>query len=182
MSAGFRAVQWNRAKLVYDGILLAGVALYIGAYLTLVYWLDPPKDLPACDRSMHPRFRHLRLLHADDDPLDRAAGAARSPLPAAAVQPAPFRRADLLRRAPARFLHGRMVRGPKRAAEPLRRTDQSLRLRQVHRLSLQGAGPRRAPHPVPDGGDQPRLLACLPHAAGLEGVCTWRFTSPMGSS
>ena len=34
MSAGFRAVQWNRA-------------LYIGAYLTLVYWLDPPKDLPA---------------------------------------------------------------------------------------------------------------------------------------
>jgi len=44
MSAGFRAVQWNRAKLVYDGILLAGVVLYIGAYLTLVYWLDPPKD------------------------------------------------------------------------------------------------------------------------------------------
>ena len=47
MSAGFRAVQWNRAKLVYDGILLAGVVLYIGAYLTLVYWLDPPKDQPA---------------------------------------------------------------------------------------------------------------------------------------
>ncbi len=47
MSAGFRAVQWNRAKVVYDGILLAGVALYIGAYLTLVYWLDPPKDQPA---------------------------------------------------------------------------------------------------------------------------------------
>src|SRR6516225_8759599 len=44
MSAGFRAVQWNRAKLVYDGILLAGVVLYIGAYLTLVYWLEPPKD------------------------------------------------------------------------------------------------------------------------------------------
>src|SRR5215472_15250301 len=47
MSAGFRAVQWNQAKLVYDGILLAGVVLYIGAYLTLVYWFDPPKDLPA---------------------------------------------------------------------------------------------------------------------------------------
>jgi hypothetical protein len=28
MSAAFRAMQWNRAKLVYDGILLAGVALY----------------------------------------------------------------------------------------------------------------------------------------------------------
>jgi DMSO/TMAO reductase YedYZ heme-binding membrane subunit len=47
MSSAFRAVQWNRTKLVYDGILLAGVALYIGAYMILVYWLDPPKDLPA---------------------------------------------------------------------------------------------------------------------------------------
>src|SRR5215813_9590950 len=47
MSSAFRAVQWNRTKLVYDGILLAGVALYISAYLILAYWLDPPKDLPA---------------------------------------------------------------------------------------------------------------------------------------
>ena len=47
MSAGFRAVQWNRDKLVYDGILLAGVGLYIGCYLMLAYWLDPPKDEPA---------------------------------------------------------------------------------------------------------------------------------------
>ena len=47
MSSAFRAVQWNRTKLVYDGILLAGVALYISAYLILTYWLDPPKDLPA---------------------------------------------------------------------------------------------------------------------------------------
>src|SRR5881392_4446304 len=47
MSAGFRAVQWNQAKLVYDSILLASVALYISAYMILVYWLDPPKDLPA---------------------------------------------------------------------------------------------------------------------------------------
>jgi len=47
MSSAFRAVQWNRPKLVYDGILLAGVALYIGAYMILAYWLDPPKDLPA---------------------------------------------------------------------------------------------------------------------------------------
>src|SRR5215813_3344581 len=47
MSAGFRAVQWNRAKLVYDSILLASVALYISSYLILAYWLDPPKDLPA---------------------------------------------------------------------------------------------------------------------------------------
>ena len=47
MSAGFRAVQWNQPKLVYDSILLVSVALYISSYLTAVYWLDPPKDLPA---------------------------------------------------------------------------------------------------------------------------------------
>jgi nitrite reductase/ring-hydroxylating ferredoxin subunit/DMSO/TMAO reductase YedYZ heme-binding membrane subunit len=47
MSSAFRAVQWNRTKLVYDAILLAGVALYIGAYMILAYWFDPPKDLPA---------------------------------------------------------------------------------------------------------------------------------------
>src|SRR5258708_18992303 len=47
MSAGFRAVQWNRTKRVCDGILLVGVTLYIGGYLILAHWLDPPKDLPA---------------------------------------------------------------------------------------------------------------------------------------
>ena len=60
MSAGFCAVQWNRAKLVYDGILLAGVVLYIGAYLTLVYWLDPPKDQLA---AIEPRQRPDRKDH-----------------------------------------------------------------------------------------------------------------------
>jgi nitrite reductase/ring-hydroxylating ferredoxin subunit/DMSO/TMAO reductase YedYZ heme-binding membrane subunit len=47
MSVGFRAVQWSRDKLVYDGILLAAVALYIGAFLLIAWRLDPPKDLPA---------------------------------------------------------------------------------------------------------------------------------------
>jgi nitrite reductase/ring-hydroxylating ferredoxin subunit/DMSO/TMAO reductase YedYZ heme-binding membrane subunit len=47
VSTGFRAVQWNRAKVVYDTILVAGVALYIGSYLALVHWFDPPKNLPA---------------------------------------------------------------------------------------------------------------------------------------
>jgi nitrite reductase/ring-hydroxylating ferredoxin subunit/DMSO/TMAO reductase YedYZ heme-binding membrane subunit len=47
MSAGFRAMQWNRTKLVYDAILVAGVMLYIGSYLILAHWLDPPKDVLA---------------------------------------------------------------------------------------------------------------------------------------
>ena len=33
MSADFRAVQWNRAKLVYDGIVLAGIALYLETFM-----------------------------------------------------------------------------------------------------------------------------------------------------
>ncbi|GGF18777.1 hypothetical protein GCM10011611_25820 [Aliidongia dinghuensis] len=35
MSAGFRAVQWNRHKQVYDLLLLAGVALYLAGFLAL---------------------------------------------------------------------------------------------------------------------------------------------------
>src|SRR5687767_11734455 len=46
MSAGFCAVQWNRDKLVYDGILVAAVALYIGTFMAVSYWIEPPKTLP----------------------------------------------------------------------------------------------------------------------------------------
>jgi nitrite reductase/ring-hydroxylating ferredoxin subunit/DMSO/TMAO reductase YedYZ heme-binding membrane subunit len=46
MSVGFRAVQWNRTKLVYDGILLAGIVLYIGSFLIVGARLHPPKDAP----------------------------------------------------------------------------------------------------------------------------------------
>ena len=35
MSAGFVAVQWNRHKLVYDAVVLAGIALYLITYLAL---------------------------------------------------------------------------------------------------------------------------------------------------
>ncbi len=47
MSAGFRAVQWNRKKVVYDAILLAGVALYIGGFMAVSAWRHPPADYPA---------------------------------------------------------------------------------------------------------------------------------------
>src|ERR1700722_480310 len=45
MSVGFRAVQWNRHKLVYDALLLVGVAFYVATYLGLAPMLfpsDPP--------------------------------------------------------------------------------------------------------------------------------------------
>jgi nitrite reductase/ring-hydroxylating ferredoxin subunit/DMSO/TMAO reductase YedYZ heme-binding membrane subunit len=47
MSIGFQAVQWSRAKLVYDAILLAGVALFITIFIAISDWIEAPKDLPA---------------------------------------------------------------------------------------------------------------------------------------
>lgn len=46
MSVGFRAVQWNRDKLVYDGILIAAVALFIAGFAALYWQWHPPKNLP----------------------------------------------------------------------------------------------------------------------------------------
>jgi nitrite reductase/ring-hydroxylating ferredoxin subunit/DMSO/TMAO reductase YedYZ heme-binding membrane subunit len=46
MSVGFRAVQWNRDKLVYDGILLTTVALYLAGFAGIYWHLHPPKNLP----------------------------------------------------------------------------------------------------------------------------------------
>ncbi len=47
MSVGFKAVQWSRDKLVYDGILLAAVTLYIATFIGVSYRIEPPKDLAA---------------------------------------------------------------------------------------------------------------------------------------
>lgn len=47
MSAGFRAVQWNRTKLVYDAILLACVTLFIGVFMLIGALSHPPSDAAA---------------------------------------------------------------------------------------------------------------------------------------
>src|SRR6476619_933149 len=47
MSVGFQAVQWNRRKLIYDGILIAGVVLFIGTFMTVGALRNPPADQPA---------------------------------------------------------------------------------------------------------------------------------------
>lgn len=46
MSIGFRAVQWNRNKLVYDGILIAGVAIFMAAFVLTARHLHSPKNQP----------------------------------------------------------------------------------------------------------------------------------------
>jgi nitrite reductase/ring-hydroxylating ferredoxin subunit/DMSO/TMAO reductase YedYZ heme-binding membrane subunit len=47
MSVGFKAVQWNRQKYIYDAILIAGAALFIGAFMTIGALRSPPQDMPA---------------------------------------------------------------------------------------------------------------------------------------
>jgi len=47
MSVGFKAVQWNRRKLVYDAILIAGVLLFVGTFMTVGALRNPPADYPA---------------------------------------------------------------------------------------------------------------------------------------
>jgi DMSO/TMAO reductase YedYZ heme-binding membrane subunit len=44
MSAGFQAVQWNRAKIIYDAIVVAGVIAYVAAFLAIASWINPPKN------------------------------------------------------------------------------------------------------------------------------------------
>jgi nitrite reductase/ring-hydroxylating ferredoxin subunit/DMSO/TMAO reductase YedYZ heme-binding membrane subunit len=46
MSVAFRAVQWNRAKLVYDAILLAAVVLFVAGFIAIGAFIEQPKDEP----------------------------------------------------------------------------------------------------------------------------------------
>lgn len=44
MSVGFKAVQWNRDKVIYDAILLGSVAVFIGGFISIEALLHPPKE------------------------------------------------------------------------------------------------------------------------------------------
>jgi hypothetical protein len=50
MSVGFRAVQWNRDKLLYDVLLLAAVAPYVAGFIVVMARLEPPKGCARRDR------------------------------------------------------------------------------------------------------------------------------------
>jgi nitrite reductase/ring-hydroxylating ferredoxin subunit/DMSO/TMAO reductase YedYZ heme-binding membrane subunit len=47
MSTGYRAVQWNRQKIVYDAVMLGGVALYIAAFVLSGRYAFSEADDPA---------------------------------------------------------------------------------------------------------------------------------------
>ena len=44
MSAGFVAVTWNRRKVVYDALVLAGMFVFIGVHMTITAAGHPPTD------------------------------------------------------------------------------------------------------------------------------------------
>jgi DMSO/TMAO reductase YedYZ heme-binding membrane subunit/nitrite reductase/ring-hydroxylating ferredoxin subunit len=44
MSAGFQAVQWNRAKIIYDAVVIVAVIAYVAAFLAIASWMNPPKN------------------------------------------------------------------------------------------------------------------------------------------
>ena len=168
MSAGFRAVQWNRAKLVYDGILLAGVTLYIGTYILLSVWLDPPKDEPAAI--------DIRI---------RAFGTCAFFMLTIILSIGPLARFD---RRFLPLLYNRRHFGVLTFFVALLHASFMIEWFAVQNalpslydkltkasdyakfigFSVQGAGAGRAADLVRDGGDQPRFLAGLPNAAGLE--------------
>jgi nitrite reductase/ring-hydroxylating ferredoxin subunit/DMSO/TMAO reductase YedYZ heme-binding membrane subunit len=45
MSVGFRAVQWNRDKIVYDAILVTAVLAYLAAFVAIYRGRHPPANL-----------------------------------------------------------------------------------------------------------------------------------------
>jgi DMSO/TMAO reductase YedYZ heme-binding membrane subunit/nitrite reductase/ring-hydroxylating ferredoxin subunit len=44
MSAGFQAVQWNRAKIIYDAVVIAAVIAYVAAFLAIASWMSQPSS------------------------------------------------------------------------------------------------------------------------------------------
>jgi nitrite reductase/ring-hydroxylating ferredoxin subunit/DMSO/TMAO reductase YedYZ heme-binding membrane subunit len=46
MSSGYQAVMWNRAKYIYDAVLLLGVAAYISGFMYIGAQLHPPENAP----------------------------------------------------------------------------------------------------------------------------------------
>ena len=123
MSAGFQAVQWNRRKLVYDAILIGCVALFIGTFITVGALRNPPPDPPAWIGLRIKAFGTCAFVMLTIilmiGPLARLEPA----LSAAALQPPPFRRADVSRRAGARVFGGRLVRRAGRDGRPDERDD-----------------------------------------------------------
>ena len=154
MSVGFKAVQWNRDKLIYDAILLASVAVFIGSFIGIEAWLHPPKDAGGwIDLRIRAfgicAFTMLTII-LSIGPLARL-----SPR----FLPLLYNRRHfgvltfIIAALHASFMIEWYI--AQNVLPSLRdRTHQMVRLRKIHRLSVQGAGPCRAADPVSARLDQ----------------------------
>ena len=163
--SGYVAVGWSPGKKRYDAVLCGGA----GAL---------PRDLrrrgPLGASRDHrrdaadPRLRHAGARAAARRPRHRSAGAARPALPAAALEPAASGRHDVRLRPGPRRLRALPVPRPRRPQSAGESPDQQHAVGDRGAVSVPAAGRRGSAHPLPDGGDQPRLLADESHRAGLE--------------
>ncbi len=178
MSVGFQAVQWNRRKLVYDGILIAGVVLFIGTFMTVGALRNPPADMPA--------WINLRI---------KAFGTCAFMMLTIILMIGPLARLD---RRFLPLLYNRRhfgvltflvalvhacsvvdwfaVQGA--MGDLIGRNDRQPELRQVHRLPDQGARPHR-PHASCSCSPPPATTSGSRSSRRASGRrCTWRSTSP----
>jgi DMSO/TMAO reductase YedYZ heme-binding membrane subunit/nitrite reductase/ring-hydroxylating ferredoxin subunit len=44
ISSGFQAVQWNRAKIIYDAVVVACIIACLATFLIIASWMNPPKN------------------------------------------------------------------------------------------------------------------------------------------
>ena len=115
-----------------------------------------------------PRARHGRVVTAARDSVDRPARADGRPIPAAALQPATHGCDDVFARRRSRCVLDRPVPRVRRHEPARQRAVGEPATRQREPVPVRAARLRRARHPVPDGGDEPRLLAAEPDRSGLE--------------
>ena len=162
MSVGYRAIQWNRDKRVYDCVLIAAIAVYIAGFIAISAWMSPPPDQLA--------WIDLRI---------RACGSCAFLMLTAILSIGPLARLD---RRFLKLLYNRrhfgvlaflvalahalfMIQAPRpRRARRATRRARDWPTRQIHRLSLRAARPGRPAHHLPDGRDQSRHLARRPDA------------------
>ena len=178
MSVGFTAVQWNRRKIVYDAILVAGVVLFIGTFMTLGALRKPPADPPAWINLRIKAFGTcafvMLTIILTIGPLARL-----SPrfLPLL-YNRRHFGVLTFLRRARARVLGGRLVRRAGRDGRPDDRDDRQAPTTASSSASLSrhlGSSAFRSSSCLPQPGTISGLRSS-PRASGRR--CTWRSTSP----
>ncbi len=165
MSHGYRAVGWTPHKKVYDAVLAGGVVLYLTLFVGVGIALDANatietqliRALGTCALLL----LHVILAIGPLARLDRR------------FLPLLYNRRHLgvtmFTVALGHAVFGIVQFHALGDVNPLvSLLISNTQYQSVSQFPFEVAGFGRAPHPVRDGGDQPRLLARQPHRAGVE--------------